>query len=284
MASMVENLMTPAGAFSLVDLGGVADGGNPPQRILGAWLRQAGKVWFFKMIGPADLVGSQKDNFVAFLKSVTAAPDAVAGDSATSGGAPSGAELPVSRPMGGANTNDLPRSMPAPQPPPDAPMAGPMMGAGAGGPAMAGGMMGSMPVATDNSTNLVWQAPSDWQNKPGNAMRKGTYAAGAAEVAITDFPSDVGGVLMNVNRWRGQVGLGPIDEAGLGKAAQSIVSNGLHFTVVDTGVASPGGQRILAALLPLNGGTWFFKLSGSDDAVAKAKPEFLAFLNTVKAP
>ena len=64
-------------------------------------------------------------------------------------------------------------------------------------------------------------------------MRKGSYAVGGAEVAITAFPGDVGGVLANVNRWRGQAGLAPVDEAGLGQATTSIESNGLHFLVVD---------------------------------------------------
>jgi hypothetical protein len=35
------------------------------------------------------------------------------------------------------------------------------------------------------------------------------------EVAISHFPGDVGGDLANVNRWRQQVALPPIDEAGL---------------------------------------------------------------------
>ena len=144
--------------------------------------------------------------------------------------------------------------------------------------------MNSIPVPTDTSASLVWQAPADWQNKPGNAMRKGSYAAGGAEVAITAFPGDVGGVLANVNRWRGQVGLDPLDDAGLAQATQSIDSNGLHFVVADAGPASKGGQRILAALLPWQGSTWFFKLSGPDDAVEQAKPAFLAFLRTVRAP
>ena len=115
-------------------------------------------------------------------------------------------------------------------------------------------------------------------------MRKGSYAVGGAEVAITAFPGDVGGVLANVNRWRGQVGLDPLDEPGLAQATQSLDSNGLHFVVADAGPASPGGQRILAALLPWRGSTWFFKLSGSDDAVSKEKPAFLSFIKTVKAP
>jgi hypothetical protein len=58
-------------------------------------------------------------------------------------------------------------------------------------------------------------------------------------------------------------------------------SNGLHFLVVD---AEGGSAPIVAALLPWNGGTWFFKLTGPAEPVARAKPAFISFLKTVRAP
>ena len=264
LSSQLQSLNEPAGTFFFSDQGGTAGGDKAPSRLLGAWLRQSGRVWFFKMMGPAELVGAQKDNFLAFLKSVAPAE---AGPAA----------LPAMRSgMAAANTNDLPKSLPeTPAAANEAPAAGPPMG---------GDTMNSVPVPTDTSASLVWQAPADWQTKPGSAMRKGSYGIGGAEVAITAFPGDVGGVLANINRWRGQVGLDPLDEPGLAQATQSLDSNGLHFVVADAGPSSPGGQRILAALLPWQGSTWFFKLSGPDDAVSQAKPAFLAFLKTVKAP
>jgi hypothetical protein len=264
LPSQLQSLNEPAGTFFFSDLGGAAGGDKAALRLLGAWLRQAGRVWFFKMMGPPDLVGAQKASFLAFLKSVAPAEAGPAG-------------LPSMRPgMAAANTNDLPKSLPGtPAMPAEVPAAGPPMG---------GDAMNSVPVPTDTSASLVWQAPADWQKKPGSAMRKGSYGIGDAEVAITAFPGDVGGVLANVNRWRGQVGLDPLDEPGLAQATQSLDSNGLHFVVSDAGPSSPGGQRILAALLPWQGSTWFFKLSGPDDAVSKAKPAFLSFIKTVKAP
>jgi hypothetical protein len=245
LPSQVQNLAAPAGQFVLADFAGTA-ADKGATRLLGAWLRQPDRVWFFKLMGPADLVESQKEAFTGFLQSVTLA----------AGGAPVA-----------VNTNDLPQAGPAVQPP----FAGP---AGAG--------MTSMPVQAASGASLLWQAPADWQNQPGNAMRKGSYAlGGGAEVAITAFPGDVGGVLANVNRWRGQAGLAPVDDAGLAQATSALDSNGMHFTLVD---AEGGSNPIVAALLPWNGGTWFFKLTGPVDAVTRAKPAFLSFLGTVHAP
>lgn len=50
-------------------------------------------------------------------------------------------------------------------------------------------------------------------------MRLATFIvpteAGDQEVAVTRFPGQVGGVLANINRWRGQMGLQPITEPQL---------------------------------------------------------------------
>ncbi len=255
LPSQLQGLSSPAGRYVVADMAGEsADKG--PTRILGAWLRQPDRVWFFKMMGPSGLVEAQREAFTGFLQSVSfpaGAPDV-----------PALAQSPSNQ----ANTNDLPRSAPGVVPLP-AQAAG-------------GAPMESVPVPAEEGASLVWTAAADWQSTPGSAMRRGSYSAGGgADVAVTAFPGDVGGVLANVNRWRGQAGLPPVDEAGLGQVATALDSNGLHFLVVD---ASDGASPIVAALVPWNGGTWFFKLTGPADAVAKAKPAFLSFLRTVRAP
>jgi len=256
LSGQVQSLAASAGQFVFADLAGtVAEKGDV--RILGAWLRQPDRVWFFKMMGPSELVEAQRGVFTAFLQSVRLAD-------AAAGGPPIAKRAPAP-----SNTNDLPRG-------------GPVAGVPLVPPAAGGAGMDSIPVQAEGGASLVWQAPVDWQNLPGNAMRKGSYAlGGGAEVAITAFPGDVGGVLANVNRWRGQAGMAPVDEAGLGQATTGIDSNGLHFLVVD---AEGGSTSVVAALLPWNGGTWFFKLTGPADAVARSKPAFLSFLRTVRAP
>lgn len=147
--------------------------------------------------------------------------------------------------------------------------------------------MAATPVATATGADLVWDAPAAWKPKAASAMRKATYMIGEpgaeAELSITAFPSDVGGEAANINRWRGQVSLPPMAEADTAAAVQRLNSNDLAIAVVD--VAGPGAnaQHLLGAIVPFKGATWFFKLLGPDAVVAKAKPEFVAFLKTVKA-
>lgn len=142
----------------------------------------------------------------------------------------------------------------------------------------------AIPTPSDAGPSLRWHAPADWQMKAASAMRKGSYTVSGAEVAITVFPGDVGGVLANINRWRGQVGLEPVEPAGLDSVTTQLSSNGLHFIATDAAGTAPGAPRIVAVLVPWQGHTWFFKLTGPADAVGRAKPAFLEFIQTVETP
>lgn len=151
-----------------------------------------------------------------------------------------------------------------------------------------GNAMANTAVATASGAALTWTAPAHWKAKPGSAMRKGSYAitaegmAGEADLAITAFPGDVGGDLANLNRWRGQINLPPVTQAEFETATQHLDRNTLHMTVVDVASTGPNAQRILGAMVPHEGATWFFKLMGPDALVAKEKAAFTAFLDTIK--
>lgn len=59
--------------------------------------------------------------------------------------------------------------------------------------------------------------------------------------------------------------------------------NDLHFAVAEF-VNHKGAKptRIVGALVPYAGATWFFKLMGPEALVAREKPAFFAFLHSVK--
>jgi hypothetical protein len=115
-------------------------------------------------------------------------------------------------------------------------------------------------------------------------------AAGAgearADITVSRFPGDVGGLLANVNRWRGQVSLPPI--GGGDVAAQTTpldLGGGLKGTVVDiTGTDAKNGQaaRLVGVVVPRNGQTWFYKLLGNPDVAEHEKSALLAFVKSAK--
>lgn len=160
------------------------------------------------------------------------------------------------------------------------------MAAAGGAPAPAGAGMANTAVPTAEGAELTWVAPASWKTKPASAMRKASYTlsgvGGEAELSVTAFPGDVGGELANVNRWRGQVQLPPLAESELDRAIQRVETNDLHIGIVDVVGTGANAQRILGAFVPHNGATWFFKLTGADAVVTAVKPEFLAFVQTIK--
>jgi len=120
-------------------------------------------------------------------------------------------------------------------------------------------------------------------------MRKATLlipapAGGAgAELAITAFPGDVGGKLANIKRWRQQLGLPAIPDAELTSTLHHLDVGTLHLDHLEiTGPGDPPTTRLLGALVPYAGATWFFKLTGPEALVAAERPAFLAFLQTLR--
>ncbi len=138
------------------------------------------------------------------------------------------------------------------------------------------------------SDALTWTAPADWKPKAPGPMRKGSYdvpgeTAADADLSIFSFPGDTGGLLGNINRWRGQIGLEPLAESDLAANITRVAAgeNSPQITVVDF-ASKDASTRMLAAILPGKGETYFFKLTGPASTVAAQKNAFLAMLQTVK--
>ncbi len=265
LPTQVQKLSTPSGDYSVADMtAGQGSEGKPPMRILGAWLRRNNMVWFIKMMGPAGLVGSQRAAFTGFLESIEFGDSVAAKEEVLAGG-------PAPAP---ANTNDLPRAK----------SVSPELVA----PSPSATLPGGTPLKSADGSSLVWHAPASWAVRQASSMRKGSYALGpdgGVDLAVTAFPGDVGGPLANVNRWLGQVGLPPIEEPALADYTSHIQANGLVFFIADTGAKDPAHpQRIVSAVVFWQGNSWFFKMTGPTELVAKEKPGFLEFLQSVRAP
>ncbi len=220
-------------------------------RILGGVFPLDGETWFFKMSGPDALVESQREAFKQFLASVHLAEASAAVRSA--------AAVPLNANSGGS-TN-------APTPP---------------------------PIDSAQGAPLHYTLPSGWQVKPPSPMRLASFKAVSptgkeTDVSVVSLPGIAGGDLANVNRWRGQVQLGPIDEDALAKTAEHVQANGRDYLVVDLVSEGPidekqGKQRILAAILDENGRSWFIKMTGEADAVAAQRTDFTNFLRGLQIP
>lgn len=128
---------------------------------------------------------------------------------------------------------------------------------------------------------LAWTLPEGWTEEAGSGVRYATIVAGEVEIAVTTFPGDVGGLLANVNRWRAQVGLGPIEADALPQATQAVTrDDGEPATIVE--IAGAEGTTLLAAVVPSGGQTWFLKATASAERIAGIREAFAALVRSVR--
>ncbi len=163
---------------------------------------------------------------------------------------------------------------------------------GAGAAAKPAGPMAASPAmgaaAASQAASVKWQAPGDWQPQAltdminrGHYLLPGT-TGGQAVLTISAYAGEAGGLAANVNRWRRQLGLAE-DPAAAGAMVPVVVGGHSIATCYFDGQKPDGSAAAMAGgVLSLPGETWFFKMNGSKDAVAAARPAFDAFLKSLQ--
>lgn len=128
-----------------------------------------------------------------------------------------------------------------------------------------------------------FETPEGWKAAPGNEFSILAFLVSdkgkKASVTVSALGGGAGGLLANVNRWRGQVGLDDIDDKQLAKLALDLTVSGLAAKLVD--LSGPKG-RILGAIVPRGPQTYFFKMTGPGDLVGDQKNSFEAFLKSIR--
>jgi hypothetical protein len=167
----------------------------------------------------------------------------------------------------GIKTYTVPKEHPAPVQPVTAPP----------------GMDAAMPASDIpvSSAPVRWTTPAAWQELAPTSIRLGNFVIpgkgdGKAEVGVFSFPGPVGTELDNVNRWRNELKLPPVDADKI--TSEPVTIDSMKGRLYD--ISGPSGRTVVASL-PRHGATWFFKMRGDKETVADAKPVFLEFLQSV---
>ncbi len=130
---------------------------------------------------------------------------------------------------------------------------------------------------------LAWDLPKGWTSEPAGGMRYATLKPsgnGKAEVSVVTLAGPAGGELANVNRWRSQLGMPPIEEAALVSMRKVVNAKAGSISVYEF---NQSGSRMVVGLLATpDGNTWFLKLMGEDAPVKQAKADFLKLLETLR--
>ena len=145
------------------------------------------------------------------------------------------------------------------------------------------------PHETADAGGPAWKPPGNWQQLPTPPMLQAKYlvpGTGSAKAEV-NISAAGGSVPMNVNRWRGQLGLAPLDESAMQKALTPLNVPGSQAILVDmSGTDARTGQpaRLVAAIVPRGEQSWFYKLMGDGKVVETEKPAFIQFVEQVKYP
>lgn len=128
------------------------------------------------------------------------------------------------------------------------------------------------PEKAAEASGRPWKVPDGWtEDAKPRPMRVATFIAphpdGSVEVAVTRFAGRVGGVLANINRWRGQMGLQPISESELETAITRFTSAG--YEGYETRIESPSGVMLAAGVYEAaSDQTWYVRATVANTAVA----------------
>jgi hypothetical protein len=148
------------------------------------------------------------------------------------------------------------------------------------------GMAGDVPIppTPTGAEALKWTLPSGWAQSFPGGMRFASFQVpgnGKIDGSVVTLPGDAGGELSNVNRWRGQIGLGPTDGAGLAAARTTVKTRAGPASVYDFTSEGTTRSRLIAAIVMVDGNAWFIKLTGDAGPVGAARPAFLKLLESL---
>jgi len=149
------------------------------------------------------------------------------------------------------------------------------------------GMAPAMSGATSGADKPNWQVPAGWQEVPGGQFlaAKFNLTGDNGAVAAVNVSRSAGGLLSNINRWRGQLGLPPLADADVDKSVTPLDVAGGKAALVDfsgTDVRTGKPTRLVGVIVPLSGQTWFYKLMGDTQVVESQKTAFLQFVQGAK--
>ena len=140
------------------------------------------------------------------------------------------------------------------------------------------------PQQTTTTPTIKWTTPEGWTEVPPSSMRYASFNAAAEEggkidISVVTFPGDGGSDADNVNRWRGQIGLAPVDANAVTSQVAPLKTGDTTFSTTDI---AGNKTRTIAAWTRRDGRVWFFKATGPTAAVEKEKPNFVKFIESIR--
>ena len=143
----------------------------------------------------------------------------------------------------------------------------------------------NQPVIQKSKT-IFWEAESNWIEVSGNTMRLASYQIpydnGFADLSVTKFPGEAGGIESNVNRWRKQLDLNEQTLAEINRSASYFTNSIGEFSVYKLSNNEKPELAFLCMILPVGNSTLFVKLNTTISGINNLEKTFINFCKTFK--
>lgn len=145
------------------------------------------------------------------------------------------------------------------------------------------------PSPKPDDPGFTFEAPEAW--KPGQRVvsRMGMTFVFDEAFEVTDGEKRLditvnrmrgsGTLLMNVNRWRGQVELERIESDQLDSSVEDVKIGGVAGKYAE--IVGPT-ESIFGAVVEIGGASWYVKLKGANELAEREKDNFRAFMESIK--
>lgn len=142
----------------------------------------------------------------------------------------------------------------------------------------------SIDIATKQTIDFTWTAPSHWEVQPASGFRLASYHVHKGEqdvdISFSKLAGDGGGVLANINRWRGQLNLNAISEKELGSVLKTVTINSINFQLVKL-VNTQENTAMTVAMFNHGNFLYFIKAMGSTTLVKETVPDLVSVLESI---
>ena len=133
--------------------------------------------------------------------------------------------------------------------------------------------------------NLTWDLPETWIPSKGHSMRLASFdipfSKGVGDLSIVSLSGSSGGLLANVNRWRGQVELDPISESDILTSSSVGESKMGPYRIFKMINEKKKEKAIIAAVLPTGEKTFFIKLTADIQGISELEFSFKNFCSSI---
>ena len=140
-------------------------------------------------------------------------------------------------------------------------------------------------TSRNEKQKLSWEKPESWIETSGHAMRLVSFnvpfSKGIGDLSMTTFEGSSGGVEANVNRWRQQIGLEPLNSSEINQSSVSKDGQLGKYEIFKLVNEKNPDLAILSSIFNLETSTLFVKLTIDSKGIEETEDDFITFCKSI---